>query len=149
MAKVLKVAGIQMYSETKQVERNKVKAIDLVKTAAKVGANMICLPELWVTGYHLEKEDLPLLAEFVNGETITTFRYLAEQLNIVLIVPFLEVEKKNNIITTLSQQLSLIVMAVFVEFIGNPCYGGKKRTFFPLEINSIKYIKLHSPLLAY
>lgn len=96
MTKMLKVAGIQMYSETKQVERNKMKAIELIKNAAKVGAKMICLPELWVTGYHLKKEDLPLLAEFPDGETVTTFRHLAEQLNIVLIVPFLEVEKNKQ-----------------------------------------------------
>lgn len=94
MTNVLKVAGIQMYSETALVDKNKKKAIELVKEAAKNGAKMVCLPELWGTGYHLNKEDVPALAEFVDGATITTFRDLAKQLDIVLVVPFLEEGKK-------------------------------------------------------
>jgi len=96
MANVLRVAGIQMYSETGQVDENKKKAIELVEEAAKNGAKMICLPELWVTGYHLQKKELPTLAEFVDGATITTFRKLAKQLGVVLVVPFLEREMRKD-----------------------------------------------------
>ncbi|PYZ93449.1 nitrilase [Salipaludibacillus keqinensis] len=93
---MLKVAGIQMNSTLHEKQKNRKKAINLIKQAAKNGAKIICLPELSMTGYHVNKESIPELAEHTDGETVQVFRDLASQLSVVLIVPFLELDSKNT-----------------------------------------------------
>ncbi|WP_280769212.1 nitrilase-related carbon-nitrogen hydrolase [Salipaludibacillus daqingensis] len=111
---MLKIAGVQMFSDDLQVSKNKQKAIELVKEAANNGAKMICLPELWVTGYNLKKEDLSNLAETHDGETVNTFKKLAKQLGVVLVIPFLESE---NMIDTKKQ--SYYISAAIIDCDGS------------------------------
>ena len=51
---------IQLENELGDKEHNLEKAVSLIGEAAKKGAGIICLPELFVTGYHLEalKDDM-------------------------------------------------------------------------------------------
>ena len=44
---------IQLENELGDKEHNLEKAVSLIGEAAKKGAGIICLPELFVTGYHL------------------------------------------------------------------------------------------------
>ena len=60
---------IQLENELGDKEHNLEKAVSLIGEAAKKGAGIICLPELFVTGYHLEalKDDLYDMAERPDG----------------------------------------------------------------------------------
>lgn len=71
---------------------NELKALDWVTKAAKQGANVICLPELYRSQYFCQKEDTKLfrLAEPVPGPSTELFAKAAEALQAVIIVPFFE-----------------------------------------------------------
>ncbi|MBB5172479.1 nitrilase-related carbon-nitrogen hydrolase [Texcoconibacillus texcoconensis] len=86
------VAAIQMRSEMASVRENRVKAVKYVREAAENGARLIGLPELWVSGYHLQPEMFRAIAETAQGETVQLFQRLAQELHVVLVVPFPERE---------------------------------------------------------
>ena len=72
--------------------KNLEKAADSIRAAAKQGAQIICLPELFLTQYFCQTED-PYnfsLAEPLPGPTSTTLSNLAKELQVVLIVPLFE-----------------------------------------------------------
>ncbi|AZV43322.1 hypothetical protein BAOM_2713 [Peribacillus asahii] len=68
----------------------------MVEEAVKQGAELIVLPELWVSGYYLSKEQFQLLQEVPTGETVSLFQNLAKKLRVVLIVPYVEGEKMES-----------------------------------------------------
>jgi N-carbamoylputrescine amidase len=72
--------------------KNLEKAVDSIRAAAKQGAQIICLPELFLTQYFCQTEDPDnfSLAEPLPGPTSTTFSNLAKELQVVLIVPLFE-----------------------------------------------------------
>lgn len=88
---MLKIAGIQMNS-SQDKEENLEKAVRLIKVAAKQGAKIVCLQELFSThwfpfeinGKHLK------LAEDINGKTITSIKRAAKEAGITVIAPFFE-----------------------------------------------------------
>ncbi|SER95929.1 nitrilase-related carbon-nitrogen hydrolase [Salipaludibacillus aurantiacus] len=85
-----KVAGIPMVSKPSWKSENYLKAVKLVQEAASQGAEIICLPELWLSGYHFNREDVRLLADTAESRMIGSFQQLAKETKSVLIVPFLE-----------------------------------------------------------
>ena len=72
--------------------KNLEKAVDSIRSAAKQGAQIICLPELFLTQYFCQTEDPDnfSLAEPLPGPTSTTLSNLAKELQVVLIVPLFE-----------------------------------------------------------
>jgi predicted amidohydrolase len=85
----LKIASIQMNCELGIKEKNLAKAISLIKEAAKKGAKMIAVPELFNTGYRVEERDVDL-AEAVPGPTTEFLEKLAKQLDVYIIGAILE-----------------------------------------------------------
>ncbi len=73
-------------------EENLKTVSKLIDHAYSLGGDVICLQELFSTPYFCttENPDLFDLAETVEGETVTTMQKLAEELSIVLVVPFFE-----------------------------------------------------------
>jgi len=67
-------------------------AARLARQAAKKGAQIICLPELYRTVYfpQYKKMNARALAETVPGESTRVFGKLAKELGVVLIVPLYE-----------------------------------------------------------
>jgi N-carbamoylputrescine amidase len=67
-------------------------AMDSIRAASKQGAQIICLPELFLTQYFCQTEDQKKfsLAEPLPGPTSTTLSNLAKELQVVLIVPLFE-----------------------------------------------------------
>jgi N-carbamoylputrescine amidase len=63
-----------------------------VRSAAKAGAEVICLPELYRSEYFCQREDAALfdLAETVPGPSTQAFAPLARELGVVIIVPLFE-----------------------------------------------------------
>ena len=86
-----KVGLIQMRC-TSEPDENLARAKDMVREAAKKGANIVCLPELFLTQYFCQREDAALfdLAEAVPGPTTEALAPLAKELNIVLIASLFE-----------------------------------------------------------
>lgn len=80
---------IQLESRVGDKAYNLEQSQSLVREAAGKGAKIICLPELFVTGYNLNTfgEGLYGLAEGLSGPTITAMRALAKELGVYLIAP--------------------------------------------------------------
>lgn len=91
MKKEYTVAAIQM-SMTREVENNMQKAATMVKEAAKMGAEVICLPEMYRSEYFCQKEDVSLfdLAETIPGESTELFAPIAKEHNVAIIIPVFE-----------------------------------------------------------
>jgi len=69
-----------------------------VRQAARRGAQIVCLPELYRTIYfpQYRKKDVTGLAETIPGESTDAFRNLARELGIVIIVPVFEKAAKGR-----------------------------------------------------
>jgi N-carbamoylputrescine amidase len=72
--------------------KNLKNAMDSIRAASKQGAQIICLPELFLTQYFCQTEDPKnfSLAEPLPGPTSTRLSSLAKELQVVLIVPLFE-----------------------------------------------------------
>ena len=90
-AESYRVGLIQM-SCSPQPERNLEHALDMVREAAGRGAQVVCLPELFLTQYFCQREDASLfdLAEAIPGPTSTRLAQAARQQGIVLIASLFE-----------------------------------------------------------
>jgi N-carbamoylputrescine amidase len=73
-------------------EQNLEHAMEMVREAAGKGANVVCLPELFMTQYFCQREDHAFfdLAEPIPGPTTTRLSRLARQQGIVLIASLFE-----------------------------------------------------------
>ena len=73
-------------------ERNLKHAIEMVRDAAKSGAKLVCLPELFRTQYFCQREDAALfdLSEPVPGPTTEALAAVAKEKKIVLIASVFE-----------------------------------------------------------
>jgi N-carbamoylputrescine amidase len=73
-------------------EVNLKKCLEWIRKAAKQGANVICLPELYSSFYFCQSEnhDYFDLAEPLHNDSYKAFSSLAAELGVVLIVPFFE-----------------------------------------------------------
>lgn len=89
--KPVRVGLIQM-TMTSSPEKNLAKASRLVKQAAKRGAKIICLPELFSTVYFPQRRGLSKekYSEPVPGQTSRVMSELSKTLRAVLIVPIYE-----------------------------------------------------------
>jgi N-carbamoylputrescine amidase len=79
-------------SATPDPETNLQHAMDRVREAARLGAQIVCLPELFQTQYFCQREDTALfdLAEPIPGPTTAKLGELAKELKIVLIASLFE-----------------------------------------------------------
>lgn len=77
---------------TNDAKQNLQMAIDSIREAASKGAQIICLPELFLSTYFCQTEDPQhfSLAESIPGPTSNSLVILAKELEIVLIVPLFE-----------------------------------------------------------
>ncbi|MFQ5968920.1 MAG: agmatine deiminase family protein [Nitrososphaerales archaeon] len=71
---------------------NMKKTMEKIKEAAKKGAQVICLQELYRTKYfpHDKRRDVRQLAETIPGESTLTLSSLARELGVVIIAPLFE-----------------------------------------------------------
>ncbi len=85
-------SGLIQMSVSNDIKNNIEKAGNRIKQAAKMGAQVICLPELFRSQYFCQREDVKYfeLAETIPGPTTKTFSSLAKKHRIVLIVPVFE-----------------------------------------------------------
>jgi N-carbamoylputrescine amidase len=88
---IVKVGLVQM-SCTADVAANKAKAISKIREAAKQGAQIICLQELYTSLYFCDVEAYEnfKLAEPIPGKTTDELSLLSKELNIVIIASLFE-----------------------------------------------------------
>ena len=88
---IVKVGLVQMSCEASK-SANTLKAIEKVREAAKKGANIICLQELFTSLYFCDVEAYEnfKLAESIPGETSNTLAALAKELGVVIIASLFE-----------------------------------------------------------
>ena|ERR1051325_11695257 len=86
------ILGLVQMSCGKDPESNLAKAVSCVRKAAKQGAQMVCLPELFRSQYFCQVEDHKYfqLAEPVPGQTSRALGKLAKQLKIGLVASIFE-----------------------------------------------------------
>src|SRR3954463_2427126 len=77
---------------TPDPERNLQHALDKVHEAAKKGAQIVCLPELFQTQYFCQREDTALfdLAESIPGPATKKIGDLARELGVVVVASLFE-----------------------------------------------------------
>ncbi|WP_431028988.1 carbon-nitrogen family hydrolase [Lysinibacillus sp. LZ02] len=105
----MKIGCIQLNVGFGKVEENYVRAEQFIREAASKGAEIIVLPEMWNTGYALEK--LAELAD-VNGERTKAFLTgLAKELRVHIVGGSVSVKRDNkfyNTMYTVNQEGELV-----------------------------------------
>src|SRR3954462_4444815 len=91
MTKKVNIGLVQM-SCTDDVDANFQKAVEKIREAAKKGAQIICLQELFKSLYFCDVEDYEnfKLAEPIPGPSTEAFQDLAKELNVVIIASLFE-----------------------------------------------------------
>ena len=86
-----KIALVQMQCDA-EPEKNLAKAIARIRDAAKHGAQIVCLPELFRSQYFCQSEDHAnfALAEEIPGPTTDSLGKLAAELKVVIIASLFE-----------------------------------------------------------
>lgn len=84
--------GLIQTAVSENIQANMEMTVDMIKKAAKKGAQIVCLQELYRTRYfpQEEKKDVAELAETIPGESTQLFSILAKELGTVIIVPVFE-----------------------------------------------------------
>jgi N-carbamoylputrescine amidase len=84
--------GLVQMACSPDADCNLKNAIGSIRTASEKGAQIICLPELFLTPYFCQTEDAKnfSLAESLPSPTSETLAKLAQELEVVLIVPLFE-----------------------------------------------------------
>jgi N-carbamoylputrescine amidase len=87
-----RIIGLIQMACANDPKQNLKNAITYIRKAAKKGAQIICLPELFLSSYFCQTEnpDHFFLAEPIPGPTSGSLAKLAKELEIVLIVPIFE-----------------------------------------------------------
>ena len=85
------VGLIQMRMGT-EPEANFATAVERIREAAQMGANIVCLPELFRTQYFCQREDLRLfdLAESIPGPSTARLSELAREVHVSIIASLFE-----------------------------------------------------------
>ena len=87
-----RVIGLIQMTSSNDSSENLQAGIDSIREAAGKGAQIICLPELFLSNYFCQTENPKnfSLAEPIPGPTSLVMAQLAKELEIVLIVPLFE-----------------------------------------------------------
>lgn len=95
------VGLVQMESIPGDKESNLAVAVRLTRDAASRGADIVCLPEMFVTGYYLDHFGHYLydISEDLNGQTVQKIQELARELNLYIIAP-LALRRGKTVINT-------------------------------------------------
>lgn len=92
----IRIALAQLGSELGNKAVNVTKTIETIEKASSKGANIVCFPELFISGYNLEKmkDGLDELSDTLSGDTLTQIRAAAKDNEIYVIIGL--ILKKDN-----------------------------------------------------
>jgi N-carbamoylputrescine amidase len=91
-SRTVRRVGLVQMAMSAQREQNLAKAKELVRDAARQGAKLVCLPELFLSRYFCQSEDAAnfALAEPVPGPATDAFLELARELDATLVLSLFE-----------------------------------------------------------
>ncbi len=84
------VAAVQMHSELGNLAGNLEKALSGIDKSAQEGASLVCLPELFNTGYLLEPHRPYQLSEPIDGYTVNRIQEAARRHRMIILAPIAE-----------------------------------------------------------
>jgi len=90
--------GLVQMSISEDTTANTQKAMTKIREAAKKGAEIVCLPELYRTAYfpRHKGKDVCQLAEAIQNESVLSLSSLAKELRIVIIAPIFERDRNGK-----------------------------------------------------
>jgi len=149
--KFVKVAGIQT-AVSNNFKNNLEKTIKLVEQAAKNGAQIICLQELYKTPYFPQYKNLKKekYSETIPGESTKIFSVIAKKYKVVIIVPIFEKDKFGRyhnsavVINIDGNYYQLTEKFIFLRIL-----FFMKKIIFKKEIQVIKFTKQNMLLLRF
>ena len=102
MDKKIITIGLIQSKVSVDINTNVQKTVKMIRQAAKKGAQIICLQELFQTPYfpQWEKMEKNKYAESVPGSTTTIMQSLAKELGVVIVVPIYEKENDGKFYNT-------------------------------------------------
>lgn len=94
--------GLVQMAMSEDMGRNLEKALALVRRAARRGARIVCLPELYRSRYFPQsrRADPRRYAESLPGESSRAFCRLARELGVVVVVPVYERDRAGRLFNT-------------------------------------------------
>lgn len=124
----VKIALVQMKSEQGNTQANLERGIQFVRQAAEEQADIVCLPELFYTGYHPESGEMQNLAEPSDGPFVQTMGKLAKEKGVFIIGGYAEsVEIPGRMYNS----------AIFID--NNGCVLGNMRKVYAWGIEKNKF----------
>ena len=89
MSRLVHIALVQFDSIINRPKENAARAVSFIEEASKEGAQIVCFPELFSTGYHIDQvgPHLSEVAESLDGATISTLREAAKNNSCYVIAP--------------------------------------------------------------
>ncbi len=100
MSRKIKIGIAQMQSQLGEVEKNVAKAQEMIAQAASQGADIVCLPELFATGYNLA-----VLKEKIISLSVENYSFIhnamsdvARENKVHVIAPFGEVREVPGVV---------------------------------------------------
>jgi omega-amidase len=121
-----KIAAIQIDIEPGNKEKNLASAIEKIEEAISNKANIICLPELFNTGFLLE--EMHNIAEEPQGDTIKILSSIAKEQNVNILAGSIAVKEEAHLFNT----------SYVINSKGNIAGTYRKIHLFPL-MNEDKY----------
>lgn len=91
----IRVAGIQLNARCGRIEENLARHDVLARKAAQRGAELVCFPELSITGHFVDKAAWRYSEEVPGGPSYMRMERLAKDLDIVMAVGI--AERSNNV----------------------------------------------------
>ncbi len=88
--RTVKVSLVQMKSEQGKSSINLERGIEFIREAADNGAEIICLPELFYGGYHLDSREMQEVAEPSDGPFVQSLSKLCKELGVYVIAGYAE-----------------------------------------------------------
>jgi predicted amidohydrolase len=91
----LKIAAVSMHSETGKIEKNLERTASYVAEAARMGADVICFPELSVTGYTLTNP-ASIYGQWHPDEIIERIVGLSRDKGLIILVGMVDLSELEN-----------------------------------------------------
>jgi predicted amidohydrolase len=133
----MKVAMIQMQVKAGDVQANRQRGLALAREAASL-ADVLVLPEIWTTGYHLK--ELDRWAEEEDGPTVNELKEIARAHEVWIVAGSLPVRRVEGVTNTMfvlapngtiaAQYDKIHMFSLYGE--GRFFQPGAKQTVFPL-----------------
>lgn len=100
MSREVNIGLIQFESKLGKVEENVEKAVKMIKEAAEKGANIVCLPELFSTGYNLNilGEDIAKMSIEYYDFTVEEMSKAAKENKVYVLASFGEIREMPGIV---------------------------------------------------